>query len=125
MDLDETPYVLADPEQLSSVIRNLLINAREAISLDGKITLSTRSRDGHVEISVEDNGCGMSPEYMEKELFVPFHTTKSNGLGIGLYQSKKIVEAHKGSIKVESHKDKGTIVRISFPEANVAEADLA
>jgi signal transduction histidine kinase len=57
----------------------------------------------------------MSPEFMEKELFQPFHTTKSGGLGIGLFQSKKIMEAHRGSIAVESENGKGTTIRLTFP----------
>jgi signal transduction histidine kinase len=70
-----------------------------------------------VELSVEDNGRGMTPEFVERELFLPFHTTKSDGLGIGLFQSKKIVEAHNGTIRVESAQGKGTIVRVWFPVA--------
>jgi len=64
----------------------------------------------------------MSPEFVEAELFLPFHTTKSDGLGIGLFQTKKIVEAHKGRIQVESQHGKGTIVRVFFPVAPIAKA---
>ena len=52
---------------------------------------------------------------MEKELFLPFHTTKSEGLGIGLFQSRKIMEAHEGSIYVESEEGKGTKIVLRFP----------
>ena len=68
-----------------------------------------------IEVSVEDNGNGMSPAFMEKELFQPFHTTKSGGLGIGLFQSKKIMEAHRGTIRVESKEKIGTKVILAFP----------
>jgi putative PEP-CTERM system histidine kinase len=115
LDLAEVPPVSIDPEEIERVIRNLLLNAREAISSHGTITLQTRNRNGQVEVIVEDNGCGMKPEFIEKELFVPFHTTKSDGLGIGLYQSKKIMDAHQGAIRVESREGHGTVVRLFFP----------
>jgi signal transduction histidine kinase len=66
-------------------------------------------------VSVRDDGKGMNREFLEKELFLPFHTTKSGGLGIGLFQSKKIMEAHSGSIIVESEEGKGTKVSLIFP----------
>ena len=120
LELAVVPAVLVDREEMERVIQNLIINAREAISPDGAITLRTRCYDNSVELAVEDNGRGMSPEFMEKELFLPFHTTKSDGMGIGLFQSKNIVEAQKGTIRVESHPGKGTIVRVSFPVAEAA-----
>ena len=65
--------------------------------------------DGKVCIAVSDNGAGMSKEFMERELFKPFKTTKKSGFGIGLFQCKAIVEAHGGSIEVESEVGKGTV----------------
>jgi len=121
-DLADVPAVLVDGEEIARVIQNLIINAREAISQDGTIILRTRCHDSTVELAVEDNGRGMSPEFVEAELFLPFHTTKSDGLGIGLFQTKKIVEAHKGRIQVESQHGKGTIVRVFFPVAPIAKA---
>ncbi len=69
-----------------------------------------------MEIAVADNGRGMSREFFEKELFLPFRTTKSGGLGIGLFQSKKIMEAHRGSIRVESAEGEGTTITLLFPK---------
>jgi signal transduction histidine kinase len=114
-ELGNLPPVLVDSKELESVIQNLLINAREAISTHGIIIVTTAVTGDNVEISVEDNGNGMSREFVEKELFRPFHTTKSGGLGIGLFQSKKIMEAHQGTILVESEDGKGTKVRLIFP----------
>jgi putative PEP-CTERM system histidine kinase len=122
LDLDELPPVSVDSEEIERVLRNLLLNAREAISPEGTITLRTRIHNNQVEVAVEDNGRGMKPEFIEKELFVPFHTTKSDGLGIGLYQSKKIMDAHQGSIRVESKEGHGTVVRVFFPIAHAAQA---
>jgi len=122
LDLGEVPPVWVDGEEIRRVVQNLILNAREAISPEGSIILRTRICGGMVELSVEDNGRGMTPEFVERELFLPFHTTKSDGLGIGLFQTKKIVEAHNGAIKVESAQGKGTIVHVLFPVAQSAPA---
>lgn len=109
------PPVLADREDLERVLQNLMINAHEATTGDGAIILKTLYQDGVVELWIMDNGRGMSREFMETELFLPFHTTKSDGLGIGLFHSKKIMEAHGGSIHVESEEGRGTKVALRFP----------
>jgi len=57
----------------------------------------------------------MSPAYLKDSLFRPFQSTKKKGLGIGLFQSRMVVEAHGGSIQVDSEPGKGTTVRVSFP----------
>jgi signal transduction histidine kinase len=106
---------MVDAEEVKRVIQNLLLNAREAISENGSIIVRTADIGDKIEVSVEDDGDGMSPEFIEKELFQPFHTTKSAGLGIGLFQSKKIMEAHHGTIRVQSEKGKGTKVTLLFP----------
>ena len=115
LDLGEIPAVMADPEELGRVVQNLLLNAREAISENGSIIVQTKNLGSKVEVSVQDNGKGISREFMKNELFVPFHTTKSGGLGIGLFQSKKIMEAHRGSILVESEEGRGTTISLVFP----------
>jgi putative PEP-CTERM system histidine kinase len=115
LELEEVPSVMFDEEEMSRVVQNLLLNARQAIGAHGSVTIRTRSLDGQVELSVHDDGCGMAQEYLEKSLFQPFRTTKSDGLGIGLFQCKKIVDAHKGTISVESEVGKGTIVRVMLP----------
>jgi signal transduction histidine kinase len=66
-------------------------------------------------LSVADNGCGMSPAFLKASLFRPFQSTKKTGLGIGMFQSRTIVEAHGGSIQVESETGKGTTFRVSLP----------
>jgi putative PEP-CTERM system histidine kinase len=109
------PNVVVDSEQLLKVVINLVLNAKEAISPDGEIRIGTERINGWAVLSVADNGCGMSPEFLNRSLFRPFQTTKINGLGIGMFQSKMIVEAHKGRIEVESHPGNGTIFRIFLP----------
>jgi len=114
-DLNSVPKLMIDPEQVQKVLTNLLLNANEAIENGGKVRLATEQRDGWVILSVNDNGCGMSKEFMEQSLFRPFKTTKRQGMGIGLFQSKMIVEAHQGRIEVESEPGKGSTFKVFLP----------
>jgi putative PEP-CTERM system histidine kinase len=109
------PNILADPERLQKVVTNLLLNAREAVGKGGQVRVQTGQRDGHAVLTVADNGCGMSPAFLKDSLYRPFHTTKKEGLGIGLFQSRMIVEAHRGSIQVESEPGKGTTFLVILP----------
>jgi putative PEP-CTERM system histidine kinase len=120
LELENLPLVLVDAEEVKRVIQNLVLNAREAGPENGHIIIRTAEIDGKVELTVQDSGKGMSPEYLENELFIPFRTTKSGGLGIGLFQSKKIMEAHQGSITVESEEGKGTKASLMFPKPQIA-----
>lgn len=116
-NLDTVPPLSVDREQIHKVLENLLMNAYEAAGKDGRITVATACGNNQVEISVSDNGCGMSREFMEKSLFRPFQTTKKQGMGIGLYHCKTIIEAHGGRIEVESEEGKGTTFRVLLPLA--------
>ena len=114
-DLRPLPRVTLDAEQMQKVLLNLLLNAHEAGEGQGEIRVATEPRDGWISLSVCDNGCEMSPEFIEYSLFQLFHPTKSKGLGIGLFQSKKIVEAHHGRIETESEEGKGIMFRVLLP----------
>jgi signal transduction histidine kinase len=116
-DLRPLPKVILDPEQIQKVVTNLLLNAQDAVTNGGEIRVATGRRDGWVELTVSDTGCGMSHEVMEKYLFRPFKTTKKQGMGIGLFHSKLIVEAHKGRIEVESTEGAGSTFRVMLPLA--------
>jgi len=118
-DLESLPRLVMDPEQLQKVLTNLVLNATEAVGNGGEIRVATRQKDGWVVLSVSDNGCGMSKEFIEKSLFRPFQTTKKQGMGIGLFHSKMIVEAHQGRIEVESEVGKGTTFRVMLPVKEV------
>ena len=109
------PKILLDQEQMHKVVTNLVLNAREAVLPSGEVRIETIQSNGWVVLTVSDNGCGMAPEFLSRSLFRPFQTTKKNGLGIGLFQSKMIVEAHKGRVQVESQPGKGTVFRIILP----------
>jgi putative PEP-CTERM system histidine kinase len=103
-----------DREEIKKVIINLLLNAVEATN-GGNVNVKINTDNSMACITVSDNGCGMSEEYIEKYLFEPFHTTKKKGLGIGLYQCKSVVEAHNGSIKVKSREGAGTDIMVYLP----------
>jgi len=115
-DLGALPPVAADREQIRSVVTNLLLNARDAIgSAGGRITVRTERLDGRALLTIADTGCGMSPEFVRDSLFRPFLSTKKHGLGIGMFQARMIVEAHGGTIQVDSEPGRGTTFRVSLP----------
>jgi signal transduction histidine kinase len=114
-ELHPVPRVLLDPEQIQKVLTNLVLNANEALEDGGEIRVITGKRDGWVEFTVSDSGCGISREFVENVLFRPFKTTKKQGMGIGLFHSKMIVEAHKGRIEVESEEGVGSTFRVLLP----------
>ena len=109
------PSLNLDEEQFQKVLVNLVLNANDAVKSEGTIHIKTQQNNGWAILSVCDNGCGMSAEFVERSLFRPFRTTKSKGLGIGLFQSKMIVEAHQGRLEAESEEGTGTIFRVLLP----------
>jgi putative PEP-CTERM system histidine kinase len=114
LDLSPVPEIEVDRQDFSRVLQNLILNANEAGPTE-PIELKTRSEPRGIVISVIDKGQGIPQDFLENGLFQPFHTTKRDGLGIGLFQCKKIVEAHDGTIEVESKEGAGTLVRIILP----------
>jgi putative PEP-CTERM system histidine kinase len=117
-DLSPLPKLFLDQEQIVKVVTNLLLNATEAVARDGQVRIATSQHNGWAVLAVTDNGCGMSAEFLNRALFRPFQTTKENGLGIGMFQSKMIVEAHGGRIAVESEPGKGTAFQVFLPVPN-------
>ena len=112
------PKLRLDRDQLGSVITNLLLNARDAVGPGGEVRIKTAQNGNWAIVSIADNGCGMSPAFLKSSLFRPFQTTKKKGLGIGMFQSKMIVEAHRGRILVESEPAVGTTFRVMLPLNN-------
>jgi putative PEP-CTERM system histidine kinase len=115
--LQPVPKVRIDSEQIHKVLTNLVINANEAVNGNGLIQVTTIHEGNIAGFLVRDNGCGMSEEFIEKSLFRPFQTTKKKGLGIGLFHCKLIVEAHHGTLEVNSSLGKGTEFRVVLPVA--------
>ncbi len=114
-DLRPVPEQSLDREAMKSVVTNLLANAREASA--AKVRIETRLENGHALVVVSDDGQGMTPEFVHTHLFQPFRSTKSSGLGIGMFQCRKIVEAHGGRIEVETRPGAGTSFTVSLPVA--------
>jgi two-component system, cell cycle sensor histidine kinase and response regulator CckA len=127
--LPSLPPVRADSNQLQQVIMNLCVNARDAMSGGGKLTLRTKLHTGseilckgadvhgkYVTIEVADTGCGMSPE-VKSRIFEPFYTTKEKdqGTGLGLAVVLGIISKHGGLIDVQSTPGEGTLFLIHLP----------
>lgn len=113
------PPAQIDREQIKQVILNILLNAIDATSENGKITVKTRSfikpgGEPYVQIEFTDTGCGIPGEHLE-DIFNPFFTTKATGSGLGLSISNQIVQDHKGYIDVESQLEKGSSFFINLP----------
>ncbi|HVO43924.1 MAG TPA: ATP-binding protein, partial [Aggregatilineales bacterium] len=114
----DLPCVLADPEAVKRVIANLVDNAAEAMTgaLIRQIQISTSlvaSRDA-VEITVADTGHGVTQELKER-LFLPYFSTKKRGTGLGLAIVSRIIEDHRGSIRVEENRPVGTRFVVELP----------
>ena len=108
------PLILCCPGQLDQVFMNLIVNASQAISSRGVITIDTAATDTHVVVRISDTGEGIPPENIRK-LFDPFFTTKTRGTGLGLSVSFGIVKSHNGIINVESEAGKGTTFTVRLP----------
>ena len=107
--------VYGDRDALLRVVENLTTNAAEAIDHEGTVTVTLAEEQGHAVISVADTGCGIPEEYQERHLFSPFRSTKKGGWGIGLYQTKQVVENQDGEILVESVEGHGTTFTVRLP----------
>ncbi len=115
--------VLADRIQVEQAIFNLIRNAIEAMSdsPERKVTISTSLADGMIRAEVSDTGVGL-PDSTNADLFVPFSSTKENGLGVGLSISRSIIEAHYGSIWAEANAGGGAKFSFTLPLARLENA---
>jgi putative PEP-CTERM system histidine kinase len=112
--------VLAVPQQLQQVVLNLVMNAKQASERagGGPAEVAVRCRvgsvDGRARLEVADHGPGIPPERL-RNLFQPFQSSSPGGLGIGLYESKRIVESYRGTLRVESGPQAGARVIVELP----------
>jgi signal transduction histidine kinase len=115
-ELGRAPTVSADVDELRSALLNLLINARQAMPSGGRLSVRVRRApgDGVVEVEIEDTGVGMD-EATRRQLFRPFFTTRHGGTGLGLALVKRVVEDHRGAIRVESRPGRGSRFTVTFP----------
>lgn len=109
-----------DAKQMRQVLLNLISNAIESMEGGGEVRISAGPQDAWVEIAVEDNGPGMTPEELEQALELHF-TTKDKGTGLGLPISQRIVERHGGVLSLESRKGVGTKATIRIPQGGLKE----
>jgi two-component system nitrogen regulation sensor histidine kinase NtrY len=114
LELDpQLPPVPADPEQITRVLRNLILNAIDAMPHGGALTVRTAARNGGARMEVADSGQGLTAEECDR-LFTPYYTTKTHGTGLGLAIVQSVISDHKGRIAVESEPGKGTTFRIEM-----------
>lgn len=113
-----SPQVLVDADKLKQVFLNILRNAFEAVEEEGKINISLsllKEQEGSkIRVFISDNGCGI-PEENRETIFEPFYTTKASGIGLGLPIARKIIEQHKGTIRVKENAAQGTSFEILIP----------
>jgi two-component system sensor histidine kinase HydH len=110
----EIPPFPFDAELMERVFYNLVLNAAQATTSGGTVTVKTRAQGRIAEIAVIDRGVGIGATQM-KDIFNPFFTTKPDGVGLGLAIVAKIVDEHGGKIAVESEPGKGSIFCVSLP----------
>jgi len=111
---DDLPTIQADEKQLEQVLRNVILNALQAMPGGGTLTINTSASGQSVELSVADTGTGIAEDKLDR-IFVPFFTTKTKGTGLGLPVVQKIVENHGGHIEVASRPGEGTVFTIVLP----------
>src|SRR6202008_4581523 len=115
LEFDNSPVQgMLDEASISAATLNLVLNAVQAMSTGGRLTISTGRNGKKIWMTIKDTGAGMSPERI-KQIFEPFNTTKSRGLGLGMPYAQKIIQQHGGRIEVESQPGKGTQVIIKLP----------
>ena len=109
----ELPTVAADPEQVARALRNLVLNAIDAMPEGGALTVRTMPQGSGARLEISDSGKGLSQEECER-LFTPYYTTKTHGTGLGLAIVQSVVSDHHGRVSVESQPGKGTTFRIDL-----------
>ncbi|MPM76667.1 Signal transduction histidine-protein kinase AtoS [bioreactor metagenome] len=114
IDIPKDVFVYADKNHLKQIIINLILNGIEAINKEEKsINISSMESLGKTYLMIEDNGCGMDKEELNK-IYDPFYTTKASGTGLGLFVCYQLMEENNGKIHVSSSKDEGTSFILEF-----------
>ncbi len=113
-----TADVHVDPQQLRSVLQNLVLNSIEATPDEGTIVVETFQENGQAVLVITDTGRGMTEEFIQHRLFRPFQSTKPRGLGIGLYQCRHIIQSFGGTLIAASEEGKGTRMFVRLPTTN-------
>jgi signal transduction histidine kinase len=125
LDVDlKTPLPMTgDVTQLQQVVLNLLNNAIDALvekpAQPSRIRITGELRPGFVDLKISDNGCGIDPS-QQADVFALFKTSKSQGMGVGLWLSQSIVASHRGHLGFESEAGQGTVFLLSLPSHEYA-----
>jgi putative PEP-CTERM system histidine kinase len=106
---------LVDPDAVRRIVENLVLNGIEAVEPGGSVLVTLSAEERGFALSVEDDGAGFDPRYLEDGLFRAFRTTKTSGLGVGLVLCKSLAEAHGGTITAGNRPGGGAVVRIVIP----------
>jgi signal transduction histidine kinase len=115
-ELDQAlPPVMADVTHLEQAFLNLTLNAVEAMPNGGRLAIRTRREKAHLAIEFSDTGHGMTHEQQQRAFASLLQTTKRTGTGLGLAIVARVVEAHRGTVTINSQPDRGTTVRIELP----------
>jgi signal transduction histidine kinase len=112
----QTPAIIpVDINKLQQAFLNLIKNAMESMSTEGKISITVdKEGKNYIVVSISDTGCGMTTEEIER-IFNPEYTTKEKGLGLGIPLASEIIRGHGGDIRVISRKDEGTTFEVVLP----------
>jgi signal transduction histidine kinase len=116
-EFSEVPMVTVDSQQMMQIFLNLIMNGSQAMPTGGTLTVRTyylNDINKKVCIDIKDTGVGISEENLKK-LFAPFFTTKEGGTGLGLAITRRIVEEHKGEVKIKSKVGEGTTFTVELP----------
>ncbi len=116
VSIDNGLEIKSDMDLLERVLENIIINATESVSHNGKIHIHAGRNGQNSFISIMDNGTGMTEDFLRERMFKPFQTTKKNGTGLGLWQVKNFVEQLGGTINAESNLGQGSLFTILFPD---------
>jgi signal transduction histidine kinase len=113
---DDLPQALGDADQLRIALGNLVRNARDAMPHGGRLSISARGGDGHLELSVADSGTGIDAKDLAR-IMEPLYSTKARGLGLGLAITRSIVEKNLGTLRVASEPGRGSVFTIRLAAA--------
>lgn len=108
---------LSDQKAFLNVLEHVVMNAVEATPAGAQVRLRIETGGGRVRVNVDDQGAGMTPQFIAKELFRPLRTTKGAGMGIGAYQAKETMRDLGGDIEVASRVGQGTTITLLLPSA--------
>ncbi|HQI81525.1 MAG TPA: ATP-binding protein, partial [Deltaproteobacteria bacterium] len=111
-DIDEGLCLTTDPEVLFKILENVVVNAAEAVDDDGVITVTARSDGNAPFFMVQDNGVGMTDDFIRNRLFKPFQTTKKKGTGLGMWQVKNMADQIGARIEVKGNEARGVSVSL-------------